>query len=101
MHFIFWHIIQAVVATMALGIACRFYFLFNPFLQKDKEEGRITREKAVELLECLWVKIESISCIRSDLGFPFQHISERAKMQVMSLGNTWTPKARPPGPTAG
>lgn len=30
-------------------------YLF-PFYQRDIEEGRITRERAKELLECLWVK---------------------------------------------
>jgi len=28
---------------------------FYPFYQKDMEEGRLTEEKAVELLECMWV----------------------------------------------
>lgn len=28
---------------------------FYPFYKKDLEEGRITEEKAIELLECMWV----------------------------------------------
>ncbi len=28
---------------------------FYPFFKKDMEEGRLTEEKAIELLECMWV----------------------------------------------
>ena len=28
---------------------------FNPYYQKDVEEGRITKDEALELLECLWI----------------------------------------------
>ncbi len=31
----------------------------NPFYEKDIEDGTITREKAKELLECLWVKFNN------------------------------------------
>lgn len=30
-----------------------------PFYEKDVEEGRLTREQALELLECLWVKFNN------------------------------------------
>ncbi len=30
-----------------------------PFYEKDVEEGRMTREQALELLECLWVKFNN------------------------------------------
>jgi pyruvate formate-lyase/glycerol dehydratase family glycyl radical enzyme len=31
--------------------------LLNPFYQKDKQEGRISREEAQELIECLFIKL--------------------------------------------
>lgn len=31
----------------------------NPFYEKDVEEGRLTREGAQELLECMWVKFNN------------------------------------------
>ena len=31
----------------------------NPFYEKDVKEGRLTREKAKELLEAFWIKINN------------------------------------------
>ncbi|TES86292.1 glycyl radical protein [Candidatus Aerophobetes bacterium] len=31
-----------------------------PYYKKDKEEGRITKEEAQELLECLWIKFTEV-----------------------------------------
>jgi pyruvate formate-lyase/glycerol dehydratase family glycyl radical enzyme len=39
------------------GAGHRLDLLLNPFYQKDKQEGRITKEEAQELLECLFIKI--------------------------------------------
>ncbi len=36
--------------------AGRFDQYIYPFYKKDLDEGRITREKAAELLECIWIK---------------------------------------------
>jgi formate C-acetyltransferase len=58
------HMVQATISSRAVGFAVRFDTMFYPFYKKDLEEGRITREQALELIECLWVKIESISNIR-------------------------------------
>jgi pyruvate formate-lyase/glycerol dehydratase family glycyl radical enzyme len=38
------------------GSGHRLDLLLNPFYQKDKKEGRVTREEAQELLECLFIK---------------------------------------------
>nr|WP_312577031.1 pyruvate formate lyase family protein [Sedimentibacter sp.] len=32
----------------------------NPFYEKDKAEGRTTRETAQEMIECLWIKMANI-----------------------------------------
>ena len=39
------------------GAGHRLDLLLNPFYQKDKQKGQITREEAQELLECLFIKI--------------------------------------------
>jgi len=39
------------------GFGNRLDVLFNPFYQRDKEAGRITREEAQELVECFLIKL--------------------------------------------
>ena len=47
-----------------------------PFYQKDKEAGRLDQQKALELLECLWLKFNQIVYLRNQhsakyfAGFP-------------------------------
>jgi pyruvate formate-lyase/glycerol dehydratase family glycyl radical enzyme len=36
-----------------------------PFYEKDIREGRLTRQEAAELLGCLWVKLNEMTCVRS------------------------------------
>lgn len=57
----FWFItlVSRVYEINMNGYAVRMDQLLNPIYQKDKEEGRITREKAQELLEYLWLKFEA------------------------------------------
>nr|HPJ26983.1 pyruvate formate lyase family protein [Synergistaceae bacterium] len=60
----------------------RFDQYLYPFYEKDLEEGRITPEKAQELLDCLWIKF-SEQCLFQDAksaeyasGYPmFQNLS--------------------------
>jgi pyruvate formate-lyase/glycerol dehydratase family glycyl radical enzyme len=47
---------KQIESTEALGGGHRVDVIFNPFYQKDKSEGRITREEAEELVECLLIK---------------------------------------------
>lgn len=65
----FWEALQAYWFTH-LGVVTelntwdsfcpgRFDQHLNPFYQKGVEEGSLTREKAKELLECLWVKFNN------------------------------------------
>lgn len=60
----------------------RFDQYMYPFYSKDKAEGRITEEEAVELLACLWIKSTSIIKLmdsvttRTFAGFPlFQNVT--------------------------
>lgn len=43
----------------------RFDQYMYPFYKKDINEGRISQETALELLECLWIKINEVVAIRS------------------------------------
>ena len=86
----FWEAIQTVWFTqlilqiesnghsISLG---RFDQYMYPFYKKDLEEGRTTREKALELIDCFFIKIFSIVKLRSwghtvhSIGYPvFQNI---------------------------
>jgi len=54
----------------------RFDQYMYPFYKKDIEGGSLTEEKALELLECLWIKMNEIVAVRSEesarhfAGFP-------------------------------
>ncbi len=58
--FFFSHMAQTAISSRCFGCSCRFDYIFNPYYQKDKENGVLTREQAQELVEALWVKIEGI-----------------------------------------
>ena len=59
----FWfiHVITHQIEFIQIGIGARLDMLFNPYYLKDKEEGRITREEALELLKDLWLNYEGCS----------------------------------------
>lgn len=40
-----------------------------PFYKRDLDEGRITKEEAQELLECLWIKFNTTTDLHADNGF--------------------------------
>lgn len=62
--FLFCHlIIQMESNGHGIGIG-RFDQYVHPYYEKDLKEGRITREEAIELLECLWIKLAGISKVR-------------------------------------
>ncbi|MDX9788022.1 MAG: pyruvate formate lyase family protein [Desulfobacterales bacterium] len=58
----FWfiHLITHQIDFINYGIGVRMDVLFNPFYLRDKEAGRLTREGAQELFECLWLKFEGL-----------------------------------------
>lgn len=49
------------------GCVGRFDKIFRPFYEKDKAEGRITYEEAVELTCMLWLKIQELGWLISPL----------------------------------
>ena len=42
----------------------RFDQYMNPYFQKDLEDGKITREFAQELVDCIWVKLNDLNKVR-------------------------------------
>lgn len=58
--FLFIHLITHQIEFITLGCGIRFDVVMNPFYKKDLEEGRITREEALELLQQVRVKLEEL-----------------------------------------
>ena len=56
----FSHLIIRLIECCAEGCGDRLDQLMYSFYQKDKEDGRISREKAQELVECLLIKIQEM-----------------------------------------
>ncbi len=64
-------VITRVIDLQTTGLGERFDQIFYPFYQKDKGEGRITRNEAQELIEFLWLKMSELG----DLTPPIQGAS--------------------------
>jgi pyruvate formate-lyase/glycerol dehydratase family glycyl radical enzyme len=84
--FYFFHMIMAVISTRCFGSMVRFDTMFNPYYQKDKQDGAMTYEKAQELIECLFIKMESISAIRQPQAEAYTVGS--SQFQTFTLGGT-------------
>ena len=56
--FWFMYLIGYLIETTRHGIGVRMDQLLFSYYRKDVREGRITREEAQELIECLYVKVE-------------------------------------------
>jgi formate C-acetyltransferase len=64
--FFFIHVMRYLEYS-TLGIGVRFDKIFGPYLERDLANGTITREKALELLELLWVKFNELGLVYSPL----------------------------------
>ncbi len=64
--FFFIHIMRYLEYS-TLGIGIRFDKIFGPYLEADLKKGAITHEKALELLELLWVKFNELGLVYSPL----------------------------------
>lgn len=86
----FWFIhLAGLVESGAMGMSPgRFDQYMYPFYQRDKEEGKITREEAIELLECLRIKFSEIQRVASRA---WEGLSSGGLFQNMILGGI-TPK---------
>jgi len=63
----FWfiHLITRCIEFVSSGIGMRFDVLTGPFYKKDIEEGRITRDDALDLMMRLWGLFEGVAKIRT------------------------------------
>ena len=59
----FIHLIHRRLENQGHCEGTRFDQVMNPFYIKDLEEGKLTRERAQELLEHLWIKLEDFSWV--------------------------------------
>lgn len=64
--FFFVHLVRFIEYS-TVGTGVRFDKVFGPFYERDLEEGRITRDDALELLQILWVKLQEIGLIFSPI----------------------------------
>lgn len=58
--FVFTHIARDQIEFITLGCGIRFDVVMNPFYKKDLEEGRITREEALELVKQTRLHLEEL-----------------------------------------
>lgn len=58
------HLVVHHIEMAQQGLDVRLDLLAYPYYQRDKAEGRITREEAQELVECLLVKFEELGILR-------------------------------------
>ena len=66
----FWFV-QLLIQTEASGHSIspgRFDQYMYPYYIKDIESGKITREEAQELIDCVWVKLNSLNKVRDALS---------------------------------
>ncbi len=66
----FWFV-QLLIQTEASGHSIspgRFDQYMYPYYIKDIESGKITREQAQELIDCVWVKLNSLNKVRDALS---------------------------------
>jgi formate C-acetyltransferase len=69
-----------------VGIAVRFDKVFGRFYKKDLQNGRITENEALELLQLLWVKFQELGLIYSPtLSGLYGGV---ASLQAITLGGT-------------
>ncbi len=62
--FFFIHVVRSIEYS-TLGIGVRFDKVFGPYYEDDLENGRITHDEALALLQLLWVKIHELGIIYS------------------------------------
>lgn len=61
--FFFIHLIVGFIELPSVGCGVRLDQITYPYYKKDMEEGRTTREEALNLVESLWIKFEEMGFI--------------------------------------
>jgi formate C-acetyltransferase len=64
--FYFVHLVRYLEYS-TLGIGIRIDHLFASYYEKDRKEGRLSRQEVLEILELLWVKFNELGLVYSPL----------------------------------
>jgi choline trimethylamine-lyase len=72
-------LLTKVIDLQSPGTGDRFDQIMYPFYKRDKEEGRITREQAQELVEFLWLK-------QNEFGDLVPPLMEALTLRVSTIG---------------
>lgn len=83
--FYFVHLVRYLEYS-TLGIGLRVDYLLGPYYEKDLREGRITRDKALEILQLLWVKFLELGLVYSPLVTSIY--GGVASLQAITIGGT-------------
>lgn len=83
--FYFVHLIRYLEYS-TLGIGLRLDYILGPYYEKDIQEGRITREGALEILQLLWVKFLELGLVYSPMVTSVY--GGVASLQAITLGGT-------------
>jgi len=81
--FYFIHLVRYLEYS-TLGIGLRVDYLLGAYYEKDLEEGRITEEEAIEILNLLWVKFLELGLVYSPLVTSIY--GGVASLQAVTLG---------------
>jgi pyruvate formate-lyase/glycerol dehydratase family glycyl radical enzyme len=82
-------VVAHYLARWGTGCSTRFDQVWWPYYQADIESGRITREDAVELVECLFLKIQEIGA-PLDWPLKFAGVSGASTLYTANICGTTT-----------
>lgn len=83
--FYFIHLVRYLEYS-TLGIGIRLDYLLGPYYERDLEEGRVTRDEALEILQLLWVKFLELGLVYSPLVTSVY--GGVASLQAVTIGGT-------------
>jgi pyruvate formate-lyase/glycerol dehydratase family glycyl radical enzyme len=83
--FYFVHLVRYLEYS-TLGIGLRVDYILGPYYEKDANEGRISRDEALEILELLWVKFLELGLVYSPLVTSIY--GGVASLQAITIGGT-------------
>jgi len=83
--FFFIHLIRYVEYS-TLGIGIRIDQLFGPYYERDVQEGRLTKEEALDVLQLLWIKLNELGLVYSPtVSSVYGGV---ASLQAVTIGGT-------------
>lgn len=83
--FFFIHLIRYVEYS-TLGIGIRIDRLLGPFYERDVQEGRLTKDEALDILQLLWIKLNELGLVYSPtVSSVYGGV---ASLQAVTIGGT-------------